>query len=133
MTEEGDRVTTTESVTAAETITTVESTTTEAITTTTLATEDILMRLKPMKYIEFTCTVCQTRVAKTFSKHSYEKGTVIIRCDGCRNLHLIADNLGFTGFAERNVEDIAANRGETVTTKWEGELMDVTVKPAKKT
>jgi len=73
-----------------------------------------------MKYIEFTCTVCQGRVCKTFSKHSYEKGVVLIRCSGCQNLHLIADNLGFTGYAEKNIEDVANARGEAYTTRWEG-------------
>jgi hypothetical protein len=43
--------------------------------------------------IVYTCEVCQLRSAKTFSKHSYMKGVVLIRCDGCDKLHLIADNL----------------------------------------
>lgn len=91
------------------------------------ATEEII-QLPAKKYIEFSCTICNERVAKTFSKHAYEKGVVIIRCDGCSNLHLIADNLGFTGYAEKNFQDIAAARGETITTTWEGELLGVTKK-----
>jgi len=82
--------------------------------------EQELLRFTPMKYIEFTCTVCQERVCKTFSKHSYEKGVVLIKCAGCQNLHLIADNLGFTGYAEKNIEDIANARGEKYTSSWEG-------------
>ena len=35
-----------------------------------------------------------------FSKHSYEKGVVIIQCDGCKGNHLIADNFGW--FDEMN-------------------------------
>ncbi|RKO96333.1 hypothetical protein CXG81DRAFT_4104, partial [Caulochytrium protostelioides] len=43
----------------------------------------------------FICNVCKTRNIKTMSKHAYEKGVVIIQCDGCKNRHLIADHLGW--------------------------------------
>jgi protein import protein ZIM17 len=66
--------------------------------------------------IQFTCTVCDTRTTRNFSKHSYEKGVVIVICDGCDNKHLIADNLGW--FAETggkvNIEDLMARKGEEV-------------------
>lgn len=56
------------------------------------------------------CTVCSTRMAKDISKHSYEKGVVILRCDGCSNLHLVADNLGW--FNEgKNIEEILKSKG----------------------
>jgi hypothetical protein len=36
--------------------------------------------------IAFTCGVCSTRNHKMFSRRSYERGVVIIRCDGtCRS------------------------------------------------
>lgn len=65
--------------------------------------------------IVFTCKVCSTRSSKLFSKHSYEKGIVIVRCPGCENLHLIADNLGwFKHFEHRNVEEMLMAKGEQV-------------------
>lgn len=46
-------------------------------------------------YVIYRCTVCDTRSTKTFTKHSYEKGVVIIVCPECKNMHLVADNLGW--------------------------------------
>ena len=45
----------------------------------------------------YTCAVegCDTKQARVFSKKSYESGVVLLRCEGCNNLHLIADNLGW--------------------------------------
>jgi protein import protein ZIM17 len=40
--------------------------------------------------VVFTCTVCNTRSARQFTKKSYEEGVVLIRCPGCDNLHLFA-------------------------------------------
>jgi protein import protein ZIM17 len=45
--------------------------------------------------IQFICKVCDHKLQKTFTRQSYENGVVIIRCDSCSNLHLIADNLGW--------------------------------------
>ena len=45
--------------------------------------------------IQFRCKVCDHTLQKTFTRKSYEQGVVIIRCDSCLNLHLIADNLGW--------------------------------------
>ncbi|GER35191.1 Zim17-type zinc finger protein [Striga asiatica] len=59
----------------------------------------------------FTCKVCEARSLKTACRDSYEKGVVIARCDGCGNLHLIADRLGWFG-EPGSVEDFLAARGE---------------------
>lgn len=70
---------------------------------------DVKMRLV------FTCKKCNTRNDKLMSKHSYEKGIVLVRCDGCEKLHLIADNLDwFKNPQGKNIEEILAAKGETV-------------------
>lgn len=52
----------------------------------------------------FTCNKCETQQAKTFSKEAYNKGVVLIRCDGCDGLHLVADNLGWFRDKSVNIE-----------------------------
>ncbi|KAL2548865.1 Zim17-type zinc finger protein [Forsythia ovata] len=61
----------------------------------------------------FTCKVCDTRSVKTVCRESYDKGVVVAKCDGCNNLHLIADRLGWFG-APGSVEEFLAARGEEV-------------------
>ncbi|KAK5582190.1 hypothetical protein RB653_003773 [Dictyostelium firmibasis] len=81
------------------------------------------VRIEPKYYIEFTCTYVDPKLKtecgfvskKTFSKHSYHKGVVLIKCDGCKKIHTIADNLGWTGYENaKNIEEIMAEKGETV-------------------
>lgn len=75
-----------------------------------------LGKLEGKLKLAFTCTKCQTRTSKLISKLAYDKGVVIVRCDGCNNNHLIADNLGW--FSEINskinIEKLMALKGETV-------------------
>lgn len=72
--------------------------------------------------IMYTCAVegCGTKQARTFSKQSYERGVVLVRCENCDSLHLIADNLGWfedDGVKREsiNVESILKRKGESVT------------------
>jgi len=67
--------------------------------------------------LSYTCKVCNSRNSKIISKQAYTKGMVIVKCDGCENNHLIADNLGWWDTSEPgtiNIEQIMAKKGETV-------------------
>jgi len=75
-----------------------------------------LGKLEGKMRLMFTCKKCQTRNSKLISKLAYNKGVIIVRCSGCKNNHLIADNLGW--FSEINnkinIEKLLALKGETV-------------------
>lgn len=75
-----------------------------------------LAKIEGKLKLMFTCKKCNHRTSKLISKVAYEKGVVIVRCDGCKNNHLIADNLGW--FEEmkktRNIEKFLMSKGETV-------------------
>jgi len=44
--------------------------------------------------IMYTCKVCETRSARKISKHSYQRGVVVVKCGCCNNMHLICDHIG---------------------------------------
>ncbi|KAK9295915.1 hypothetical protein QLX08_009888 [Tetragonisca angustula] len=80
------------------------------------STKHILGKIYGKLKVMFTCKKCNYRNGKIISKLAYEKGVVIIRCDCCKNNHLIADNLGwFEELKNRgNIEKLMAQKGETV-------------------
>ena len=66
-----------------------------------------------MLHMFFTCRVCNTRGRKSFTRGAYETGVVLVRCEGCRNRHVIADQLGWFG-EKGNIEDILKEKSEKV-------------------
>lgn len=51
----------------------------------------------------FTCGKCNTKAIRSFTKNAYHKGVVLIRCEGCQNIHLVADNIGWFGPDPKNL------------------------------
>ncbi|EFA01426.1 DNL-type zinc finger protein-like Protein [Tribolium castaneum] len=80
------------------------------------STSTPLAKLEGKLMLGFTCKVCSARNTKFISKVAYQKGVVIVKCSGCNNNHLIADNLNwFTDLnGKRNIEEILAEKGESV-------------------
>lgn len=64
---------------------------------------------------------------RTFSKQSYQKGVVLLRCEGCDNLHLIADNLGWFEDKSVNIEDIMKRQGNKVQTNMNDQSVEFTI------
>jgi protein import protein ZIM17 len=63
----------------------------------------------------FTCGHCGHKDTKTFTKKAYHSSVVIIRCDGCDNNHLVADNLGWFRDEKVNIEQISKEHGNNMT------------------
>ena len=56
--------------------------------------------------LSFTCSKCDTQSIRSFTKHAYHKGVVLVRCGGCQNIHLVADNIGWFEDKPTNVETL---------------------------
>ena len=75
--------------------------------------------------IIYTCKVCDTRQSRSFTKNAYKNGIVILKCEGCKGLHLIADNLGWFQDGKINIEDIVKDTDEEIVkVNAEGDLKE---------
>jgi hypothetical protein len=64
--------------------------------------------------VVYTCRVCETRSARRVSRQALEHGSVLLRCPGCRNVHVIADRLGYFDDATVDAAALLEARGEKV-------------------
>lgn len=62
----------------------------------------------------FTCKPCKHRSAHTISKQGYHNGTVLVKCPSCQARHLISDHLKIFSDDSITVEDILAQKGESI-------------------
>ncbi|KAI9376242.1 DNL zinc finger-domain-containing protein [Aspergillus egyptiacus] len=70
---------------------------------------------EPAYQLTFTCKPCGERSSHRVSKHGYHRGTVLIQCPGCKNRHVISDNLNIFFDSNKTLEDLLSERGQKVT------------------
>lgn len=59
------------------------------------------------------------------NKKSYTEGVVIIKCDGCQNNHLIADNLGWFRDGSVNIEDLMREKKDELKKLDSADLLNI--------
>eukprot|EP00816_Leptocylindrus_hargravesii_P004701 CAMPEP_0196820174 /NCGR_PEP_ID=MMETSP1362-20130617/74032_1 /TAXON_ID=163516 /ORGANISM="Leptocylindrus danicus, Strain CCMP1856" /LENGTH=126 /DNA_ID=CAMNT_0042198949 /DNA_START=233 /DNA_END=613 /DNA_ORIENTATION=+ len=78
--------------------------------------------------IIYTCKVCETRSAKKFTEQAHRNGLVMVRCPGCQNLHLIADNLGVFEDTSWNIESYLEQMGDRVVAVTDDNVLELTMR-----
>ncbi|KAK9236137.1 DNL zinc finger-domain-containing protein [Lipomyces kononenkoae] len=88
---------------------------------------------KPTYNITLTCKVCKNRSSHFMSHQAYHHGTVLVKCPGCNNRHLIADHLKIFSDSRITVEDIIAKEGGVVRkgtlAEYRGDITEFTEPP----
>ncbi|KAL4945656.1 hypothetical protein BDV06DRAFT_184199 [Aspergillus oleicola] len=70
---------------------------------------------EPAYQLTFTCNPCGERSTHRVSKHGYHRGTVLIRCPGCDNRHVISDHLKIFFNHSMTLDDLLKQQGQKVT------------------
>ncbi|XP_046859258.1 DNL-type zinc finger protein-like [Xenia sp. Carnegie-2017] len=78
--------------------------------------------------IVYACKICEHRSSKVFSKLAYKKGVVVVKCPSCQSYHLIADNLGWFGDKNRNIEDILQENKDAVKRELDDSSFEILTK-----
>lgn len=73
----------------------------------------------------FTCKVCEIRSSKYISKQAYYNGCVVVRCPGCKNMHLISDHTGIFEDPGWDIEKFLSEKGEKVKIFDEGNVLEL--------
>ena len=73
----------------------------------------------------YTCGKCEHKQVRTFSRKSYEEGVVLVRCENCDSLHLIADNLGWFEDQKVNIQQIMERQGSQVHTNVTDQAVEI--------
>jgi len=84
--------------------------------------KQILGKIEPKLSITFTCTVegCGERSTHQFTRHSYEKGIVLVQCPGCKNrcvylqLRTVRANLHYIGISLRTTSAGSRNQQRAI-------------------
>ncbi|KAK4192840.1 DNL zinc finger-domain-containing protein [Podospora australis] len=79
----------------------------------------------PQYELTFTCVPCGQRSRHRISKQGYHHGSVLIACPGCKNRHIISDNLKIFGDKKITVEDLLKEKGLVVKKGILGEEGDI--------
>lgn len=80
---------------------------------------------RPEYHLSFTCRPCGERSNHVISKQGYHHGSVLVTCPGCKNRHVISDNLNIFGERKINVEDLVREQGGIVRKGTLGEDGDI--------
>ncbi|KAK9323314.1 DNL zinc finger-domain-containing protein [Lipomyces orientalis] len=85
---------------------------------------------RPTYNITLTCKVCKNRSSHFMSHQAYHHGTVLVKCPGCNNRHLIADHLKIFSDTRITLEDIIAKDGAVIRkgtiAEYRGEITELT-------
>ena len=73
----------------------------------------------------YTCGKCEHKQVRTFSRKSYEEGVVLVRCENCDSLHLIADNLKWFEDEKVNIQQIMERQGSKVHTNITDQAVEI--------